>query len=123
MAVTYIGTISPHQPAVGQIRFDTNVNQVQTWDGTSWVTMTSADLKPMKKITCEDLTFGSITFYKVVTEGYDFDELNEWCNQTFGPPRTGPDPYNKHNWFISSGEFHFHEEKYRDWFVLRWSSE
>lgn len=76
-----------------------------------------------KRIICEDLKFGNMTFYKVVTEGYDFDELNEWCNQTFGPPRVGPDAYNKHKWFISGGEFYFHEEKNRSWFVLKWSSD
>lgn len=121
MAVTYIGTAAPQIPAIGTIRFDTFVNQVQTWDGHGWISIDPAHYKFMKKLTCEDLTFGNMTFYKVVTEGYDFDELNEWTNQTFGPPRTGPDPYNKHKWFISGGEFYFHESKYRDWFVLKWS--
>jgi hypothetical protein len=121
MSITFVGTNTPVTPAIGQVRFDTSVNQVQTWDGNRWVVITDG-MGFEKKIVCEDLTFGSMTFYKVVTEGYDFDELNEWCNQTFGPPRTGPDPKNIHKWFISGGEIYFDEAKHREWFILKWSA-
>lgn len=120
MFVATIGT--PQTPAVGEIRFNTTTNQMELYTGNGWAVITAGMRMNEKKIVCEDLTFGSLTFYKVITEGYDFDELNEWCNQTFGPPRTGPDTNNTHKWFLSSGEFYFHEEKYREWFVLKWSA-
>lgn len=108
-------------PAIGAIRFDYTTNLMHTWDGTQWVIITNGPTASMKKLICEDLSFGSSQFYKVAAEGYDFDELNEWTNETFGPPRIGPgQPECK--WFISGGEFYFHEAKHRDWFVLKWSS-
>lgn len=124
MVVTYLGNTTIPTPAIGTMRFNQSTFQLEMFTGAGWTTVTTVDdLKVEKKIICEDLTFGSLTFYKVVTEGYDFDQLNEWCNQTFGPPRTGPDSKNEHKWFLSGGEIYFHEAKYREWFVLRWSSD
>lgn len=123
MGVTYIGT-NPIAPiAIGSVRYDTTSNQVEIWDGSQWIQVTSdTRMWNERKLTCEDLRFGDLWFYKVVAEGYDFDELNEWCNQTFGPPRTDKSNHT-HKWFISGGDFYFHEEKLRTWFVLKWSSD
>jgi hypothetical protein len=125
--MSYIGTspsIASLHAVAGQVRYDTSTNQVQMWDGSQWVQVTNNSMVwDQKKLTCEDLKFGNLWFYKVVAEGYDFDELNEWCNQTFGPPRTDQKGTALHKWFISGGDFYFHEEKHRSWFVLKWTAD
>ncbi len=120
--MTFVATIgTPQTPAVGHLRFNETTSQMEMYTGNGWVPIATGMGMNEKKLICEDLNFG-IPLYKVDAEGYDFDELNEWCNQTFGPPRIGPgQPECK--WFISGGEFYFHEKKNRDWFVLKWTSD
>lgn len=120
---TYLGTdlSTISAPAAGTVRYNTTTNTVETYDGSVWVTISSSGKTLDKKLICEDLRFGSSIFYKIIAEGYDWDEINQWCNETFGPPRTGPSG-NAHKWFISGGDIFFHEEKHREWFILKWSA-
>ena len=132
MVLNYIGEtttadVSPSVP-IGSMAVFTDAlsgEHIKIYDGTTWIPMQTVNYNvsdKMKELISENLKFGSMWFYKVEAIGYDWDELHTWCSDTFGPPRTGPDTYNKHKWFISGGDFFFHEEKYRDWFILKWSS-
>ena len=123
--ITYIATPTG-QPVTGSIYFDNAVGSFKIYDGTKWTVMAhSPDDIMDKHLITDELTFGSLTFYTVEPKGYDWDELHNWCQEIFGPPRDGikiqETLYNK--WFTSGGSFHFHEEKHRDWFMIKWSSE
>lgn len=127
MAITF--TTAPTgitQPAIGSVYFDQNTSTFKMYDGSTWQYVSMGFHETMERqLITDELTFGSLTFYTVEPKGYDWDELHNWCQETFGPPRDGikiqETLHNK--WFTSGGSFHFHEEKHRDWFMIKWSSE
>ena len=128
MALTYgppIPTTGPRPTNIpmGYIAMDPSTGQLKMYDGSKWVTVAANVPEIMnKQLITEELTFGGMTFYIVEPKGYDWDKVYVWSRETFGPPRTDRDGH-LNKWFISGARFHFHEEKHRDWFMIKWSSE
>lgn len=128
--MTYVGqmpvdTSSPSVPVLGSLAVfsDPTGTVLKMFNGSDWVEISpdNSYSSIMKKLSCDQVKFGSSIFYTVEPQGYDWDELHDWITETFGHPRTGPGQ-SEAKWFVSEGSFYFHDVKNRDWVVLRWSS-
>lgn len=110
--------------ATGSVFFDNATGSFKIYDGTTWQVMAIGPNDNMERqLITDELTFGSLTFYTVDPKNYDWDQIYIWCRETFGPPRDGVKVKETLHckWFISGGVFHFHEQKHRDWLILKWT--
>lgn len=50
--------------------------------------------------------------------GPEYDEVLQWCEQTFGPHPKNRDAWSR--WYMGMGTVVFRDEKDYNWFILRW---
>ena len=77
--------------------------------------------KDMPALTLKEGTVYDQPYYAVECYGYNWDDLHDWCVESFGPLH--PDGVWKpdQRWYENNSAFWFRETKDRDWFVMRWS--
>lgn len=75
----------------------------------------------MPKLTLREGTVYGEEYYAVDCLGYIWDDLHDWCVESFGPT-SKEGVWKPHcRWYENNGAFWFREQKDRDWFVMRWS--
>ena len=118
----------PMTPAAGSVRFNTTTNDVEMWNGTSWLSVAGGTPTPRNLVFDTGTVYGA-RYYTVKPEGYVWAELEEWCTTTFGShggaiwgadPNKAPLPNER--WYMNNSKFWFRNEKDRNWFTMRWTA-
>lgn len=65
--------------------------------------------------------FSRAKWYVADFDWQDYNVVNRWCIDNFGPHPTHPDAWSRwvHNF---ENQIHFRDEKDYQWFVLRWGA-
>lgn len=126
-SLTFVGTQRPSKPIVGHMRFNTDTNHMETYDGTNWVIVsTVGNVSEYRLDIGEGTVFGK-TYYTAEPVNADdkWPEMMSWMVETFGPSGTKENPgcwTPDERWYANNAKFWFKKQKDLDWFVLRWSS-
>ena len=123
-SIPLITSARPPAPAAGQIRMNTTANQMEAFDGTSWIAI-DGNVGPSKlKIAIGKEKFGDCHYWVQVTVPGLFSErleknleIDAWVEKTYGSKST----WGYGRWTGADGRYWFKEEKDRDWFILRWT--
>jgi len=119
----FVGTQPTFNPVVGEMRFNTDDNYMETYDGTKWIKISTVGNVSEYSLHVSTGTVLGREYY--IAEPINADSLwpdmIEWTVHTFGPTRTiWEDPGAR--WYANNAKFWFKDKKDLDWFVLRWSS-
>ena len=121
---TFISGSRPINASAGEMRFNSDTNNMEVFDGTSW-NIISDDPRPSKlKIEIGNRRFGDCYYWVEATPSGLFSErrqqnieIDEWVHKTYGPASD----WGYGRWTASDRRYWFKEEKDRDWFILRWT--
>jgi len=120
---TFIGTARPANPVAGEMRFNTDINHMETYDGTRWIKIITVDDVSEYRLDINEGTVLGQPYYTVAPINADFKwgEMMSWMVETFGPTGSVWDDSGC-RWYANNAKFWFKDRKDLDWFVLRWSS-
>ncbi|CAB4125508.1 hypothetical protein UFOVP181_20 [uncultured Caudovirales phage] len=121
---TFISGLRPINSSAGEMRFNSDTNNMEVFDGTLW-NIVSDEPSPSKlKIAIGKEKFGDCHYWVQVTVPGLFSErleknleIDEWVEKTYGSKST----WGYGRWTGADGRYWFKEEKDRDWFILRWT--
>lgn len=120
---TFISGPRPINARAGELRFNTDANQMESFDGTNWHRVYDGNPGKLKITTGKD-RFGECEYWVEATPSGLFserrernNEIDEWVYKTYGPKTD----WGYGRWCSSDSRYWFKEEKDRDWFVLRWT--
>ena len=84
--------------------------------------------RPIEQLVLSEGKVYGARYYCVEPVGGSWPDMELWCLDTYGDPgdhmwgeERAPKPSQR--WYMNNRKFWFREEKDRDWFILRWSSE
>ena len=129
MAVaTFIGTHSstagPTTGHAGDMRFNTDTNNMEVYNGKMWTVVHDEFTLGKDEIITGEERFGSCYYWVQVNTAGLFSErrqknldIHEWVVTTYGPSST----WGYGRWVASALRYWFKEEKDRTWFVLKWT--
>ena len=87
--------------------------------------------RPVEELVLGESRFAGARYYTVEPVGGNWQEMEQWCTETFGPASDVWDSKNPDNqfmwpecgrWYKNNRKFWFRNERDRDWFILRWNS-
>lgn len=121
---TFISGPRPINASAGEMRFNSDTNNMEVFDGTLW-NIVSDEPSPSKlKIAIGKEKFGDCHYWVQVTVPGLFSErleknleIDAWVEKTYGSKST----WGYGRWTGADGRYWFKEEKDRDWFILRWT--
>jgi hypothetical protein len=81
--------------------------------------------RPVEELVLAERLYRTARFYTVEPIGGNWMDMEVWCLKTFGPSDDVWDfkTCNVGRWYKNDRKFWFRNQKDRDWFVLRWSSQ
>lgn len=75
----------------------------------------------MPSLTLKEGSVYGQPYYAVECLGYIWDDLHDWCTDSFGATAKNGVWEPGCRWYENNTAFWFREAKDRDWFVMRWS--